>query len=145
MNELDFSRNGNPPEGLPLWVNLLFIILILLYFAAYWKIFTKAGKPGWVSIIPFYNIVVFSKLIGKPDWWAILFFPLINIVIFILMHHHLAKVFGKNVWFTMGLLVFNPIFVGVLAFGKSKYDKPFVIQKTRSASHDTLDDWHYFH
>lgn len=46
---------------------------------AMWRIFTKAGQPGWAAIIPFYNIYVLMKVVGRPGWWLILFLiPLVN-------------------------------------------------------------------
>src|SRR3989344_1522757 len=50
------------------------IALTVLMIASYWKIFTKAGQPGWASLVPIYNIVVILRIIQKPWWWIFLFF-----------------------------------------------------------------------
>ncbi|MEK7615969.1 MAG: DUF5684 domain-containing protein [Patescibacteria group bacterium] len=93
-----------------------------------WKIFAKAGKPGWAAIIPVYNIVVELEIIGKPVWWIILFFiPFVNFVMLIICTNALAKVFGKSVGFTLGLLFLAPIFYPILAFGSAQYRGPVIV------------------
>ncbi len=46
-----------------------------------WRIYKKAGQPGWAAVIPFYNIVIWLRIISKPGWWLILLFiPVVNII-----------------------------------------------------------------
>ena len=109
--------------ALALVVVLLFLTLIIVIIAAHWKLYTKAGKPGWATLVPIYNQIVLLQIIRKPEWWVIfLFIPLVNIVFMIIMLHNLAKVFGKDVGFTVGLILLPVIFLPILAFGDSKYD-----------------------
>ena len=90
--------------------------------ASLWKIFTKAGQPGWASIIPIYNVIVLLKIAGKPLWYIILLIiPLVNIVVGILVLIELAKNFGKGVGFAIGLILLPIIFYPILAFGDAKY------------------------
>lgn len=90
--------------------------------ASMWKIFEKAGKPGWASIVPIYNIIVLLEIVGKPGWWILLLIvPIVNIVIAILVTHLLSKSFGKDVGFTIGLLLVGIIFYPILGFGDAKY------------------------
>ena len=101
---------------------LAFTALLL---AAMWRVFTKAGQPGWASLIPFYNLVVLLNIIGRPVWWILLMFiPLVNFVISIILYIDLAKSFGKGVGFAMGLLFLSPIFFPILAFGNAEYVGP---------------------
>ncbi|MDQ2932923.1 MAG: DUF5684 domain-containing protein [bacterium] len=101
---------------------VVWLVVIVLSIVALWKIFTKAGKPGWASIIPIYNMVVLMEIIRKPLWWVFLMFiPFVNIAIAIIAAHRLSKSFGKDVGFTIGLLLLGPIFYVILAFGKSVY------------------------
>ena len=73
--------------------------------AAMWKVFTKAGKPGWAAIIPIYNGVVLLDIAGKPVWWIILFLiPIVNFIFFILTYVGLADRFGKGGGFAVGLV-----------------------------------------
>ena len=100
-------------------VSLAFAVLMI---ASVWKIFTKAGKPGWACLVPIYNIIVWLDIIGKPLWWIILLFiPVVNFVIAILLTVGLAKSFGKDIGFAIGLLLVGPIFYPMLAFGDAAY------------------------
>jgi Na+/proline symporter len=94
--------------------------------AAMWKVFTKAGKPGWAAIIPFYNAYTLLKVVGRPGWWLVLLFiPLVNIVIAIVVMVDLAKSFGKGGLFAFfGLIVFSFIGYCILGFGKARYLGP---------------------
>ncbi|PTL83875.1 DUF5684 domain-containing protein [Vitiosangium sp. GDMCC 1.1324] len=94
----------------------------VLFVIAMWKIFTKAGEPGWAAIVPIYNAVVMLKIAGKPVWWLVLFFiPLVNFVAIILTYVGFAKAFGKGPGFAAGLIFLSPIFFLILAFGDAQY------------------------
>ena len=107
--------------GMICW--LIFVIIII---AAMWKVYAKAGKPGWAAIIPFYNIWVLLEIIGRPGWWIILFFvPFVNFIIAILVSIDLAKSFGKSAAYGIVLLFFfNVIGYLMLGFGDAKYVGP---------------------
>ena len=99
------------------------IAIILLIVISMWKIFTKAGQPGWASIIPIYNIIVWCKIVGRPAWWVLLFFvcaPIVGIILCI----DLAKSFGKGVGFALGMIFLGIIFFPILAFGSAQYTGP---------------------
>ena len=108
-------------------VTILIILLIQLaitifIIVAMWKVFTKAGKPGWAILIPFYNLYILLKVAGKPGWWLILLFiPIVNIVISIIAAIGIANNFGKGVGFAIGLLLLPFIFYPILAFGSAEY------------------------
>jgi hypothetical protein len=97
----------------------------LLIIASMWKVFTKAGEPGWAAIIPIYNIIVWCKIVGRPAWWVILvFLPCINIVIIFILAIDLAKSFGKGAGFGIGLALLGIIFFPILGFGSAQYVGP---------------------
>ena len=94
----------------------------LLVIASTWKIFTKAGKPGWACLVPIYNLFVMLQIAGKPAWWFLLFIiPGVNLVAIILTGIALAKNFNKSAGFGIGLAFFGFIFGPILAFGDSRY------------------------
>ena len=102
----------------------LFVVLAIGVFLiiCQWKIYTKAGKPGWACLIPIYNIVVLLEIVKKPVWWLVLLLiPIVNLVIAIIIMIELAKVFGKDGGFTVGLILLPYIFYPILAFGDAKY------------------------
>jgi hypothetical protein len=96
--------------------------LIALVFVSNWIIFQKAGKPGWASIIPFYNRVVALDIAGKPLWWVLfLIIPFVNIVFLVIVARRIAANFGHGRWFMVGMIFLPFIFLPILAFGKSSY------------------------
>ncbi|MBU6323995.1 MAG: signal peptidase I [Bacteroidetes bacterium] len=106
---------------------LIFSVLAftLLMLAASWKIFTKAGKPGWASIVPVYNAVVLLEIVGKPAWWILLWLiPGVNIVVIIIVYHRLALSFGKDILFAIGMIFLPFLFFPILAFGNAQYLGP---------------------
>ncbi|ASZ11378.1 hypothetical protein KTO58_18245 [Chitinophaga pendula] len=100
----------------------LIVILVLLafYLFCYWKVFEKAGQPGWAAIIPIYNAYILTKIIGKPWWWLILLcIPYLNIVFGIWATNLLSKSFGKDIGFTLGLIFLGFIFLPIMAFDRT--------------------------
>lgn len=94
---------------------------------AYWRVFSKAGQPGWAAIVPIYNIIVLLQIVGRPLWFIVLFFiPFVNAIAAIIVAVDLAKSFGKGGGFAAGLIFLFPIFILILAFGDARYVGPSV-------------------
>jgi hypothetical protein len=90
--------------------------------AASWKLFSKAGQPGWGCLVPIYNFYLMCKIAGRPGWWTLLaFIPLVNFVIMIIVCIDIAKAFGQGAGVGLGLAFLGIIFVPVLAFGSATY------------------------
>lgn len=103
-------------------MTILLIIIGVLMIVSMWKIFTKAGKPGWASIIPIYNFVVMLQIAQKPEWWIILMFiPFVNIIIAIIIAVAIAEKFGKTSGFAIGMILLPVVFYPILAFGDARY------------------------
>jgi len=106
-------------------VILIYVAIIALMIVSMWKIYTKAGKPGWACLIPIYNILVLLEIVGKPWWWLLLMLiPFVNIVFAIWMLNLLSKSFGHGVGFTIGMLFLSFVFLPILGLGDSKYVGP---------------------
>ena len=104
---------------------IVYLIIIVFIFASLWRVFTKAGQPGWAAIIPIYNYYIWLKIIGRPGWWLILLLiPFVNLVIIIIMGVDLAKSFGKGTGFGIGIAFLSFIFIPILGFGDAKYVGP---------------------
>lgn len=111
---------------IPLGLILTLIFITLLIIVAQWRIYEKAGQPGWASIIPIYNIYILTKICGKPGIWTLyMFIPLVNIVIAIWLVNMLSKSFGKDEGFTAGLIFLGIFFYPILGFGPAKYQGPY--------------------
>lgn len=106
--------------------SVLFAVFIaVFYIYVYWRIFEKAGKPGWAAIIPIYNTIVLLNIVGKPWWWILLFLiPGVNIVFAVWMMNLLSLSFGKGIGFTIGLIFLSFIFYPILAFSNAEYVGP---------------------
>ncbi len=101
---------------------IIYLAIIVLYIAGVWKTFDKAGKPGWAAIVPIYNVIVMLEIAKKPLWWIILILiPIVNIVIIIMVCIEIAKQFGKEGGFGVGLALLGFIFWPILGFGDATY------------------------
>lgn len=128
----------------------MFIVVALIWFIlqviADWKIFTKAGIPGWKSLIPFYNIyleysicwegylgLIYALLISvsyglnpaqdSPTWQLVLVAVagIAALVLTVRQSILLAKAFGKGTGFGIFLILFGPIGRIILGCGKAQY------------------------
>ena len=103
-------------------LSLVYLAVIVLIVASFWKVFIKAGKNGWEAIVPIYNLIVLLEISGKPVWWIILYIiPVVNIVIMFMVNIALAEKFGKETGFGVGMTLLPFIFYPMLAFGDAKY------------------------
>lgn len=113
---------------------VFWLALLVIFIASAWKVFAKAGQPGWAAIIPIYNIIVLLQIVGRPVWWLLLMFiPLVNFVVAILIYIDLAKSFGQSTGFAIGLLLLAPVFWPILGFGSARYLGPAAAQSSAPA------------
>ena len=108
---------------------LVFIAIAVVTLIGMWKVFTKAGHPGWAVLIPIYNLILLLRIAGLAWYWV--FTPLIVLIPFlgaiaylvwvVWVHHRISTRFGQGVGFTIGLTLLSPIFWLMLGFGSSKY------------------------
>lgn len=104
--------------GVVFWIICMAIAVVQI--VAMWKLFKKAGRPGWASIIPVYNYIVLIQVAEAPMWYLALVF-LVAPVGLLMTYIKVAEKFGKSAGF--GVLIWFFPFVGlpILAFGKSQY------------------------
>lgn len=133
---------------MPIILMIVYLAIIILLIASMWKIYTKAGQPGWACIVPIYNVIVLLRIVGKPTWWlfmmlmplvSFVFFPvsvvLFGIVYFITLvvtivyvvwtYNMLSKSFGRDEGFTAGLILLGFVFFPILGFGSATYLGPY--------------------
>ena len=124
--DYSYSSEGKAPSPVSTIVGLLIALFLIV---AMWKVFTKAGQPGWASIIPIYNLYVWCKIVGRPWWWILLMLiPFVNFIILIILCIDMAKSFGKGAGFGIGLAFLGIIFWPILGFGSAQYQGPAVAQ-----------------
>ena len=122
--------------GLFFWI--LSMALSILMIISLWKIFKKAGKPGWASIIPIYNIYIMCE-IAEKEWWYVLLscVPFANIYAMIVLYNGMAKRFGKSGGFVAGMILLPVIFFPMLAFGK---DASIVNNQPNTSNENNMAD-----
>jgi hypothetical protein len=101
---------------------LIWLVVVVAMVAGMWKVFEKAGEPGWAALVPIYNIIELVKISGKEMWWVIVFFvcgPIAAIVISL----EIAKKFGQGMGFGLGLAFLPFIFYPMLGFGSAQYNR----------------------
>ncbi len=117
---MDYNNGYDSGIGVVGWI--FYIAVIALMLVSTWKVYVKAGKPGWACLIPIYNTLVLLEIVGKPWWYLLLMLiPVVNIVIWIMVMLDLARAFGKGSGFGIGLIFLPMIFFPILAFGDAKY------------------------
>lgn len=103
----------------------LYIIMLALNIfsiVCMWKLFKKAGKKGWTSIVPIYNFIVLIEIAELPMWYIALFFvPFANIYAMFKIYIEIAHKFGKSTGFGVAMVFFSIICIPMLAFGKDEY------------------------
>lgn len=129
MYDYDYGSGYQSASSMGTGYGIAYLVFLLVFYAliivANWKIFTKAGKPGWASIIPFYNLYVLFEIVGMNGWlFLLLCLPIVNIVMMIILYINLAKAFGKGTGFIIGLIFLPNIFTLILAFGSAQYQGP---------------------
>lgn len=120
LMQSDNSGGSALGAGIGMGVTVLWLAVVVLWIAAWWKVFTKAGEPGWAAIVPIYNYVVLDRIAGRPTWWILLWlfiFPIPWIVVSL----DIAKRFGKGAGFGVGLMLLPFVFYPMLAWGDAQY------------------------
>ncbi|MDZ8160236.1 DUF5684 domain-containing protein [Microbacterium aquimaris] len=122
------TYDTDPAGGIAVFAGLGFFWLAfyVLLAVALWKVFSKAGYPGWLAIIPIVNMFVLVKVAGFSAWLGLLYFiPIVNLVFAIIVAFRTGSAFGKGGVFSFFLL-WMFAFVGyfIIGFDKSTYTKP---------------------
>jgi len=122
---ITLAQSTGADDGVGIGGLIFNLAILVLVVVGFWKVFTKAGQPGWFSIIPIFNLFILLKIVGRPWWFLILLFiPLVNIFAFAVVSMDVAKSFGKGIGFAIGLFFLSFIFYPILGFGKAEYQGP---------------------
>lgn len=112
---------------------IFLIAYILVLFACFWKLFQKAGRPAWAGFVPFYNIVVWLQISGKPWWWVFLFLvPGVNLLMFIIMNVNTSIILGERELKDHLVMVLLPwVKIPQLVFSDRPYVGPIPVEKRK--------------
>ena len=124
MTSEEYDAVAGAAGGLFLGIMLVFLVVCIIQLVAQWKIFEKAGRPGWHAIIPVYNMWSFFEIVGMSGWFCLMSFipavgPLVYMIFYIMFLFKLSTAFGKDTGFGFGLLFLGPIFFPILGFSKN--------------------------
>ena len=76
---------------------IFFILVQVIHFAGTWKLYQRAGRKAWEAAIPIYNAIVLLGIIKRSKWWVfLLFFPIVNQLMFPILWIETARSFGFN-------------------------------------------------
>lgn len=100
-----------------LWICMMVFIVVLPLIGLY-KVFEKAGQPGWQALIPILSGAVMAHIVGREWWWGIV--PIIQLIVIF----ELAEAFGQEQWYGICLVLLYPIFILMLGFGAAQYKLP---------------------
>jgi hypothetical protein len=104
---------------------VLAIVIYVVFVIGAWKVFTKADRPGWWSIIPIWNAVVLLQITGRSGWWVLGYLvPLLNLFVQIRWGIEMAQSYGRGIGFAIGLILLEPLFLVILGFSDVRYLGP---------------------
>lgn len=105
--------------------SIIYFAIVIVVIAGLWKMFSKAGIPGILAIIPLVNLFFLPQVGGKPNWWGVLLLiPIVNLIVAIIINIGIAERFGRGIGTVIGLILLSPIFVCILGFGSAKWTPP---------------------
>lgn len=98
--------------------SLLILAFVLLVIISIWRVYERAGEPGWAVLIPIYNMYVLTKVARVSGWWVVaMFIPLVNIIALLVVSIGVASRFDRGAGFGIGLAFLPMIFYPILAWG----------------------------
>ena len=123
---IDASFNvGISPTTL-LLVSGVSLILCILMLICNWRIFSKAGEPGWMSLIPILNVYKLFEIACGSGWKMVfMFVPFLNFIYGIIIVNKLVKSFGYGLPVTLLYFIATPVAMLILAFGNNEYEGPY--------------------
>lgn len=122
-------------------------LVTVLMVACAWRLFQKASREPWKSLLPVYNVVVLFRIAEQPTWHAVVAFaaPVLAGVVPVVVSDlvvamiiscgllavagalwqtsclGLAERFDRSLSFALGLAVLPAVFFPILAFGAARY------------------------
>jgi hypothetical protein len=121
MLQTDPQAAANAAGPIAMVFTVIWLAVAVVMIAAMWKVFEKAGEPGWAAIVPIYNLYILLKIAGKPAWWIVLMLiPFVNLIVWVIAMIAVAARFGKGTGFGLGLAFLGLIFFPMLAWGDAQ-------------------------
>ena len=102
---------------------LIGIVAAIILVVSLFKMFIKAGEPGWAAIVPIYNIWVLCKIAFNNNvlWFILALIGLTAPVAVIVMYLGMGKSFGKGIGYGVFCFLLPIVALPMLAFGSAEY------------------------
>jgi hypothetical protein len=101
-------------------ISIVYLAVFALIIVSMWKLFVKAGKPGWASIVPIYNSYQVTQIAGRPWWWLLLMLiPFAGIVFAVIIVVDFVKSYGKSTGFALLALFLPFVAYPIMALDKN--------------------------
>ncbi len=138
-NSLYYDATGNVASAYAtaiLVAILICVIILAIVTIAEWRMFKKAGQPGWAAVIPFYNDYINYKIFWGNGWLFLLslvlgvvhYIPIIGVIASIISllfygatQYKKSESFGHGIVFAVGLFICPVVFELILGFGRDRY------------------------
>jgi len=125
----DTTPNPAYTAGLIIGMLLVYVLILAVAFAVtgiIWAgVFKKAGHAKWKAFVPFYSQWILVKIAGRPEshFW-LQFIPYAGIYWAVCTLNDVAKSFGKDSAYTVGLVFIPVVFATMLSYGEAQYRGP---------------------
>ena len=103
--------------------SIISLVLAVIEIVALWKLYKKAGQPGWGCIIPIYNLICMGRIaFGNGLLGLLALIPGANVIVGIIMWFQTAKKFGKGTGFAIFSALLPGISALILGYGSAEYE-----------------------
>ena len=109
---------------------IISLALGVFYIICGWRLFSKAGRPGWAILVPIYNLIVQFQVAKISPWLVLLYLlaiiPILGSIVLLALNIYVSiktcQAFNKGTGFIIGYIFLGFIFMPILALGNSEYD-----------------------
>ncbi|HPR09344.1 MAG TPA: DUF5684 domain-containing protein [Candidatus Saccharibacteria bacterium] len=118
MQTTNLEISSGVMAGVGIFCLLVLLLVVVPGIIVMWKLFQRAGKPGWAAIVPFYNTYVMTEIAKLSVGWflAALFVPFVSQYVI----YEMAKRYNRGLWFWVSVILF-PL-PALLKFDRTQYN-----------------------
>ena len=118
---MEFLAYANEQTNMSPGMLVFYLVIGLVEIISLWRIYKKAGEPGWAILIPIYRFIVLFRILGM-SWWNIIIMFFLPVVYAFIIPYKLAKVFGKDTLFAILSILFSEITIQIIGLGSAEYE-----------------------
>ncbi len=97
-------------------------LIVILTCAGMWRMYEKAGSPGWAALVPIYDTIVLLRIAQRPLWWlAIMCVPIVNVAVGIVVWIDVLARFGEPAWRVLFVVIVPFVYLPYLGFSGIRF------------------------